>query len=68
MARSRGGDVQGTCKTDIDGGVGSPTTVAEASFDPGYDIDGVLKEGYASKADMKQGYCSYGKGIGEGRK
>jgi hypothetical protein len=64
---ARGGDVEGTCKTDNDWGVGSATTVADASYEPGYSIDRTLEEGYASKADVKQGYCSYGVGIGEGR-
>lgn len=67
MARDRGGDVQGTCKTDVEGAVGSPITVAEASYDPGYDFGKSLSEGYMEKADLKQGYCSYGTSIGEGR-
>jgi hypothetical protein len=61
---TRGGDVSGTCKTDVDGAVGSPLSVAEASFDPGYSLEETLSEGYASKADLKRGYSSYGKGIG----
>jgi len=65
MAGDRGGDVKGTCKTDVDGAVGSPITVAEASYEPGYEIGEGY--GYLSKADVKQGYCSYGIGIGEGR-
>jgi hypothetical protein len=66
---SRGGDVTGECKTDNQWGVGSATTVADASYEPGYEFGGTLKDGgwSVSKADIKQGYCSYGVGIGEGR-
>lgn len=67
MSSSRGGDVSGDTRTDVEGAVGSPITVAKASYDPGYPIEGTLKEGYASAADLKQGFSSYGKGIG-GRK
>jgi hypothetical protein len=62
---SRGGDVSGSCKTDNQWGVGSPVEVADASYEPGYEIEGGM--GYASRADLKQGYISYGVGIGEGR-
>jgi hypothetical protein len=58
---SRGGDVSGTTKTDVEGAVGSPIEVASASYEPGYD----QFLGYASKADLKQGFCSYGVAIGE---
>jgi hypothetical protein len=64
---SRGGDVSGTCKTDNEWGVGSPITVADASYEPGYDVESTLKAGYVSMADVKAGYCSYGKATGEGR-
>ena len=65
---TRGGDVSGTCKTDVDGAVGSPITVADASYDPGYDcMDETLEAGYVSKADLKRGFGSYGVVIGEGR-
>lgn len=60
---SRGGDVPGTSRTDPDGGLGGSMEVAAASFDPGYDLDESLD--YASVADLKRGYCTYGKGIGE---
>jgi hypothetical protein len=60
MDRSRGGDVSGTTKTDVV--LGSPITVAEASYDPGYEFGESLE--YASKADLKQGYTSYGKAVG----
>jgi hypothetical protein len=64
---SRGGDVSGTTRTDVEGAVGSPITVAEASYEPGYSIEETLEAGYVSMADLKQGYSSYGVGIGEGR-
>jgi hypothetical protein len=64
---SRGGDVEGSCKTDNEWGVGNAVTVADASYEPGYDIDVTLEAGYASMADLKAGYCSYGVGIGAGR-
>jgi hypothetical protein len=57
---SRGGDVSGTTKTDVV--LGSPIDVADASYDPGYEIgyplDGV------SAAELKQGFTSYGKSVG----
>jgi hypothetical protein len=61
---SRGGDVEGSEKTDIEGAVGSAIDVGSASFDPGYDD---LALGYASVADMKRGYMSYGVGVGDKR-
>jgi hypothetical protein len=65
---SRGGDVSGTTKTDNDWGVGAATTVADASYEPGYgSIDATLEAGYVSMADVKQGYCSYGVGAGMAR-
>ena len=64
---SRGGDVSGTTKTDNEWGVGSPVTVADASYEPGYSLESSLSEGYVSQADLKQGYCSYGVAIGKGR-
>lgn len=60
---SRGGDVMGTDKTDVDEAVGSPIDVAAASYDPGYEME----LGYCSEADLKRGFCSYGIAIGEGR-
>lgn len=63
---SRGGDVEGTSKTDAI--LGEPIDVATASYEPGYDcIDVTLEAGYVSKADLKQGFSSYGVGVGEGR-
>lgn len=63
--RSQGGDVEGETKIDVT--LGEPISVASASFDPGYPIDVTLENGYVTKADLKQGYAAYGKGIGEGR-
>lgn len=64
------GDVSGETQTDVV--MGTPVTVAKASYDPGYDLDGsrdkltnTLEAGYVSEADLKQGYCSYGSSIGE---
>ena len=65
--RSRGGDVEGDTKTSNEWGVGSPATVAKASFDPGYSLETVFDECYMSAADLKDGYMSYGVAIGEGR-
>ena len=65
---TRGGDVSGTTRTDVDGAVGSPITVADASYDPGYDcLEETLEAGYVSKSDLKRGFGSYGVVIGEGR-
>lgn len=64
---SRGGDVDGTTKTDVDMSVGSPIEVSKASYDPGYDIGVTLDAGYVSPADLKQGFASYGVGVGEKR-
>lgn len=64
MAGSRGGDVSGTTRIDVT--MGEAIEVANASYDPGYDISESLQE--VSKADLKQGYCGYGKAVGEGRR
>lgn len=64
---SRGGDVPGTTKTDNDWGVGAATTVADASYEPGYDLDTTTEAGYVSMADIKQGYASYGVATGSAR-
>lgn len=63
---TRGGDVEGQQATDVV--LGKPVQVASASYEPGYDISGTLDEGYVSVADLKQGYASYGKAIGEGKR
>ena len=62
---SRGGDVEGETQTDVEGAVGSPITVAKASYDPGYPFGESLDD--ETPADLKLGYCSYGVAIGEGR-
>lgn len=61
---TRGGDVEGSQMTDVDLGLGPASDVASASFDPGYDD---LALGYATVADMKRGYMSYGVGVGDKR-
>lgn len=53
-----------TGKDRTDGGDWKPIEVAAESYNPGYSLETTLKAGYASKADMKQGYMSYGKGTG----
>ena len=62
---SRGGDVPGTTRTDVEGAVGSPITVAEASYDPGYPLGDSLE--YETMADLKQGFASYGVAVGSKR-
>lgn len=63
--RMRGGDVEGMTKTDVEGAVGSPVEVAKASYDPGYELGESLQ--YETRADLKQGYCSYGVAVGDSR-
>ena len=66
---SQGGDVEGMDAIDQEGALpGQSLDVARASYDPGYSLDETLTAGYMTKADMKRGYCSYGLGIGEGKK
>lgn len=64
---AQGGDVEGDTKNDQERGLGLPTTVAKASYDPGYSLDSTLSDGgiKISPADIKQGYCAYGKATGE---
>lgn len=64
--RSQGGDVQGMSKIDVS--QGEALSVAEASFDPGYDLSKTLEAGYLKKDALKMGYCDYGTSIGEGSK
>lgn len=65
---SRGGDVEGTTRTDVEGSVGSPIEVADASYEAGYECQEVtLEAGYMTMADLKQGFSSYGVGVGERR-
>lgn len=63
--RERGGDVEGMTKTDVQWAVGSPIEVAEASFDPGYELGASLED--ETMADVKQGYASYGVPVGDKR-
>lgn len=60
---SRGGDVSG--ETPIDVSQGDAIKVASASYDPGYDLSTTLASGHVSKSDLPDGYCSYGKAVGE---
>ncbi len=62
---SQGGDVEGTSPIEIT--QGETIKVAKASFDPGYDLTNTLSDAgtVISKADLIEGYCSYGKAIGE---
>lgn len=63
----QGGDVEGDTKNDQERGLGEPITVAKASYDPGYSLEETLNDAGVgiSVADLKQGYCGYGKAIGE---
>lgn len=60
-------DVSG--KTRIDVTQGEAIEVANASFDPGYSLETTFKGGDPrnkfTKADLVQGYCSYGRQVGE---
>jgi len=67
MDRPQGGDVQGTTRIDVTMGEAIP--VASASFDPGYSLEttyeGGDKRNRFTKADLVQGYCTYGRLSGE---
>jgi len=62
----RGGDVEGMTDTNNEWGVGEPIEVAEASYEPGYEMGESLD--VATMADVKQGYASYGISVGESRR
>lgn len=64
---SQGGDVEGMTKNDQERGLGQPTMVAKASYDPGYSLETTLSDAgiKVSVADIKQGYCGCGKVTGE---
>lgn len=65
--KAQGGDVSGMSKIDMTGALGRPLEVAAASFEAGY-LDGIEEEiGDATPADVKRGYTSYGKSVGEKR-
>lgn len=59
--RAQGGDVEGFEPTDVM--LGEPVRVAKASFDPGYDLEESLDG--LNMAELKQGFCTYGKNVGE---
>lgn len=63
----QGGDVEGDTVNDQERGLGSPTSVAKASYEPGYSLSETLSDAgtTVSAADVKQGYCTYGKAVGE---
>ena len=44
---------------------GDPTVVASESYDPGYETFNELPEFRITKAQVKDGYVSYGKWTGE---
>lgn len=64
---AQGGDVSGDTVNDRENGLGNPIKVANSSFDPGYSLESTLSDAgvKVSLADLKVGYCSYGKVIGE---
>jgi len=62
---ARGGDVSGTTRTDVEGAVGSPVEVADASYDPGYPLGETMD--YFTEADLKMGFCAYGVAVGDKR-
>lgn len=63
----QGGDVEGDTKNDIGYGSGEPITIAKASYDPGYSLESTLENGNTevSPADLKLGFCTYGKVTGD---
>lgn len=63
----QGGDVEGDTVNDRERGLGAPITVAKASYDPGYSLEETLNDARTgfSVADIKQGFCAYGKSTGE---
>ncbi len=64
---AQGGDVPGDTINDKGRGLGEPITVAKASYDPGYSLETTLSNAgvKVSLADLKHGWCGYGKVIGE---
>lgn len=62
---TRGGDVEGSTKSDVEYGLGPACDVASASYDPGYDVAKSLPD--TSVADVIHGYCTYGVSVGEKR-
>lgn len=64
---AQGGDVEGDTINDQERGLGEATSVAKASYDPGYSLETTLGDAgiKVSVADIKMGYCAYGKATGE---
>jgi len=64
---SRGGDVPGETRIDVTMGEAIP--VASASYEPGYDLDETFQGGdpanRMTKADLVQGFISFGRLVGE---
>lgn len=75
MARSNGGfgDVGGTSRTSTRGAVGQGIDVSNASYDTTYELGASMeaatppgsKRVMAKRADLIEGYISYGEAIGE---
>ena len=68
---SRGGDVPGTTRIDVT--QGEALAVASASYEPGYEMGQTFEGGdpanRMTKADLVQGFVSFGRLVGErGRK
>lgn len=76
MARSNGGfgDVNGSTRTSARGAVGQGVDVSNASYDTTYEYGNSLeaatpppgsKRVMAKRADLLEGYFSYGEAVGE---
>lgn len=52
-----------TVPYDVSNGEAVP--VSKVIIEPGYSLETTLKAGNVTKADLIQGYCSYGKSTGE---
>lgn len=61
----QGGDVEGETPIEVSQGVGIP--VSKASYDPGYSLATTLSDAdtIVTPADLIEGYCTYGKVVGE---
>jgi hypothetical protein len=60
--RPQGGKVQGTTRIDVS--QGEALEVQTCSFEPGYEFGNSLPDGL-TKADIVEGYCTYGLSVGE---
>lgn len=69
-SRPQGGDVEGMTRIDVT--MGDALEVASASFDGGYSLETTYEGGDPAnkftKADLVQGFCTYGRLVGNGRK